>query len=455
MRKVFPVDRVLDELTRFTLGVRYDDLPEDIKAAAVERLVDAMGCAIGGYPSDAVAIGRKFAPVLAPGGYRYPARVIGGAERTTTADAAGFINSLMIRHLDFNDAVNGGHPSDSLGPLIALADSIGASGKQLLEALVAGYDIFVRQARAAQLREKGWDQGFGIGLAVVAGAAKLLDLTEEQTRHAFSISAIDIVPLRGTRAGELSTWKGAATSFDASHALAATFLASEGMTGPAKPFEGRHGVFELMSGPFEFGFADGRFHIGRTRLKYWPVEYHLQAAVWAGIELGKQVSVADIADVKISTYWAAWSETGSESAKWDPRTKETADHSMPYIFVRALENGELDHSVFQPECFLDPAVRPSMAKVTVDVDEELEAQFPDVVQMRVALTDTSGNVHRVSIVNPRGHEKNPVTPEEAADKFLRLARPSYSPERSQRMLDGLRAADQANHVSDLLDLMIL
>ena len=112
---------------------------------------------------------------------------------------------------------------------------------------MAGYDIFIRFALSAQLRERGWDQGFGIGLATTAGASILLRLDAEQTRHALAISAVSNVPLRATRAGELSLWKGAATSYTAQAALFGTLLAAEGMTGPEAPIDGRHGLKELVT----------------------------------------------------------------------------------------------------------------------------------------------------------------------------------------------------------------
>jgi 2-methylcitrate dehydratase len=448
------VDDVISTLTEFSCGVRFDQLPAGIVAAATERLVDTIGCAVGGAACEAARIGRRLAPALDIGHRQMAARPIGAAERTTTLESAGFINSAMIRYLDFNDTYPGGHPSDALGPVIALADTLGSSGAELVAAVAVGYDIFIKLAMAAKLRERGWDQGFGVGLATTAAASMLLGLDHERTRHALSISAVSNVPLRATRAGQLSLWKGAATSYAAANALFGTLLAAEGMTGPEAPVTGRHGLQELVTGEFELPPCDlDSFVTRQARIKYWPVEYHLQAAVWAGIEFRRLFGSATLESADISTYWSAWHETGSETAKWDPRTRETADHSMPYVFVKAFQTGALEVSAFEPEEYLDRAVRKEMDKVSVLVDDDLEAKFPDVIVMRATARTTDGRQHSVEIVNPRGHEENPVTSDEVAAKFLRLTAPGYGEQRAGGILASWSAIADARRVSDAIDLL--
>lgn len=153
------------------------------------------------------------------------------------------------------------------------------------------------------------------------------------------------------------------------------------------------------------------------------------------------------------TYWSAWHETGSEAAKWDPRTRETADHSMPYVFVRAFQTGALEVSVFEPEEYLDPTVRKEMDKVSVLVEDELEAKFPDEIVMRATARTADGRQHSVEIVNPRGHEANPVTSDEVAAKFLRLTTPGYGEQRAREILASWSAIAGARRVSDAIDLL--
>ena len=452
------MDSVISQLTEYVNTLRFADLPADVVDAAVERLVDTIGCAVGGHDCDAVLMGRRIAPPVQSIENIPAARAIGDRDRTISLTDAGFLNSAMIRYLDFNDTYPGGHPSDALGPVLALADAIGSSGKDLIVALVAGYDIFVRQAETAKLRERGWDQGFGVALATAAGASILLHLDAEKTWHAMSIAAVANVPLRATRAGELSLWKGAATSYAAQGALFTTLLAAEGMTGPAAPIDGRHGLKELVTGEFELQPFTGdteSFLTRMARIKFWPVEYHLQAAVWCGIELGRKLTDEEIESVEIETYWSAWHETGSEPAKWDPRTRETADHSMPYVFLRSLQAGALELSAFSPDQFLNPSARALMNRISVRVNDEFEAAFPEVITMRATATTFDGRTLTVEVVNPKGHEHNPVSAAETAEKFTRLALPIYGAERTKTALVAWRSIATANSVSDAYDTLIL
>ena len=301
-----------------------------------------------------------------------------------------------------------------MGALFAVAPQIGASGERLITATVVAYEIFIRLQMRAQLREKGWDQGFGISVGTAAGLANLMGLSREVAQHAIAITAVANTPMRATRAGQLSMWKGAATAYAVRNAVFGVQLAAAGMTGPEAPFTGRHGLVELISGPIElppFGTTPDDFLIPRAKIKYWPVAYSLQALVWAGIELRKQVAPTNSPAWMCRPIGSRWHESGSEPAKWDPRTRETADHSIPYILAWTLRHGVIDQQAFVPESYLDPSIRPLMNIITVRVDDEIEKEVQrGTIHMRVSAKDRSGKSYEVNIVNPLGHEKNPVSP---------------------------------------------
>jgi 2-methylcitrate dehydratase len=450
------VDEVVDRLADYCADLTFDQIPDEVVDAATQRLVDTVGCAIGGQGCEGAEFGRRIAPAVDPARIPTPARWLGHADRVTNIEAAGFINSAMIRYLDFNDSYpRGGHPSDALGPIIAHADATGASGRDVITAMVAAYDVFIRVASVTKLRERGWDQGYGIGLGVAAGVGKLLDLDRDRLRHALSISAVSNVPLRNTRSGQLSTWKGIAAAYAAKGAYFGTLLAAEGATGPEAPVSGRHGLKELVTGEFEFHplEGEGRFLAGKARLKYWPVESHLQPVVWAAMELGERIAVDDIASVAIATSYTSWHETASEPGKWDPRTRETADHSMPYVFVRSLEAGKLDVAAFDRDAYLDPGVRQVMEKVTAFVDDEIEKAFFDDVVLRVTAKTKSGVTHDVEVVNPKGHTKNPMTENEVGEKFIRLTEPRVGSARAGDALAFWRTIADHDTVTAGLDLL--
>jgi 2-methylcitrate dehydratase len=442
------LDPILNSLAEFATRLQYADLPSNAVHAARERMLDAVGCALGAYDCDTAQVGRSLA---GPAARRDVAGRILGSKDLVAADAAAFVNSCMIRNLDFNDTYPGGHPSDALGAHFAIAPQIGVSGQRLIAAAVVAYEIFIRIQMKGQLREKGWDQGFGISVGAAAGLCNLMGLDREVAKHAIAITAVANTPMRATRAGQLSMWKGAATAYAVRNAVFGVQLAAAGMSGPEAPFTGRHGLTDLITGPIElppFGTSPEDFFIPRAKIKYWPVVYNMQALVWCAIELRKKVAIDDIESIDVETYWSAWHESGSEPAKWDPTTRETADHSLPYILAWTLRHGLIDHDAFVRESYTDPSIRPLMNRVTVRVDDEFEKDFPRVVHMRMTAKDRAGRAHQVYVRNPLGHEDNPVSADDLAEKFRRLVAPRLGDRRTAAALQMWQRIDQLPDVTE-------
>lgn len=444
------MDGVTTAIADHAAALSFDGLPHAVVHAAKRHLIDTIACAIGGHGCDAARMGRRIAAGAVPG--LLPGRILGVSERAT-AEAAAFINGAMIRYLDFNDTVHGGHPSDTLGAVLAVADAAPADGRRLLSGMVAAYETATRLIAAAKLRERGWDQGFAIGIGAAAGVGHVLRLPAARIAHAVAIATVANVPLRATRAGELSKWKGAATAFACRNAVFAAQLAAEGMTGPEAAFAGRHGAFEQMGGAYALApFGEG-YLTPRVGFKYWPVENSAQAGVWAALALRDALPVAEIAAIDIAASGAAWHEIASEPAKWDPKTRETADHSLPYIFARALVDGGIGIAAFDAAAYLDPALRPLMAKIKVHRDEAIDQVYPAQVLMRVAATGLGGRRHDIEISNPRGHPANPMDDGEIARKFLRLAGPALGKARSEAALELLWTIEREPGVGRLFALL--
>ena len=445
------MDQILGGIADFATRLSYRDLSAAAVTAGKERLLDSIACAIGAYDCDTAEVGRSLAGP--PARKELAGRML-GSKKLAAADAAAFVNSCMIRNLDLNDIIQGGHPSDSLGGLLAVAPQIGASGEKLITAMVVAYEVFIRLLKGG-LREKGWDQGFGISVGTAAGLANLTGLGREAAQHAIAITAVANTPMRATRSGQLSMWKGAATAYAVRNAVFGVQLAAAGMTGPEAPFTGRHGLVDLITGPFElapFGTTAGDFFIPTVYIKYWPVAYSLQPVIWAGIELRKQVSPDQLASVDVQTYAFSVMESGSEPAKWDPKTRETADHSIPYVLARALLHGVIDEQAFIPESYLDPSIRPLMNSITVRVDDGIEQEVQrGTVHVRVSAKDRSGRSYEVDIVNPIGHEKNPLSAKDLAAKFKRLCEPRLGKRRTSAALKQWLNIETATDIKTAFD----
>jgi 2-methylcitrate dehydratase len=246
--------------------------------------------------------------------------------------------------------------------------------------------------------------------------------------NAVSLALVPHVPLRVNRTGVLSMWKGCATASAMHSALFAVRLAQLGMTGPDEPFTGKTGVFDQLTGPFEFALPanpDGRMVVEISHLKQFPAETHGQALLGLMPKVRAWRPVDDIASIEIETYWQAYHEIAMHPSKWDPTTRESADHSMPYLLAVALVDGEISiNSSFTPERIADPALRPLMNKISVREDPEFTAGFrppgsgiAGVPKYRVIVTDLHGERFVEEVGFHRGHYMNPMSRAEIDAKF--------------------------------------
>ena len=449
------MDSITHKLAEYSSASNFDDLTDESVHTATQRLVDSLGCALGAYDCEPAQIGRRLAAGQVPG--KYPGYVLCFGDRLP-AEAATFINSTMIRNFDFNDRYPGGHPSDCLGALLALAGAMNMDGKRFLASMSVVYEIFARLSDATRLSRNGWDQGYAIGIATAAGVCNLLRLSTEETAHAVGIAAASNLPLRVTRSGELTSWKNVATAYAARNGLFAALLAAEGMAGPGNAFDGRNGLWEKVTGPFElapFPNEGGAYLMPRVQLKYWPIETNGQAAVWAALELRSKVKPSDVKAIDVFTSKFTWFEIGSEPEKWDPKTRETADHSLPYIFARAVVDGPIRVSSFSDEAVRDASLRSFMAKIKVIPDESIEALLPEKTLIRVIATTLDGTRHAVEVVNPLGHPDNPMQDKHIEEKFITLVEPVLGRGRCRTVLARwwrVRDAEDIGQLIQMLDL---
>ena len=232
------------------------------------------------------------------------------------------------------------------------------------------------------------------------------------------------------------------------------------MTGPDRPFEGKHGLWDLITGPFEFAplpTASGPYRSPDVQLKAWPVEYNAQLPVWAALELRSKVDWRALTDIDIGTYTFAFTEIGGEPEKWDPQTRETADHSMPYIFARVLLDGAISVAAFDESAYRDPAIRPLMNRIHIRLDDEVNAMYPNVVAMKVKATTKDGRLIELFPRDPLGHSNNPMNDQDVREKFTRTVEPVYEREKTSTVLERwwriteLSAAEMSRALS-LLDI---
>ena len=209
------MDRIIESISRFQSGISYDDLPSDVVHAAKRVLVDTLGCAFGGHDTPAAAVARAIAEAVCPvEGSRRASVLVDGAP--TSPDLAAFANGVMLRVLDFNDSFhgkgNGGHPSDVIAGVVAVAESEHVDGASTLLGIISAYEVFCRYVGLTGLGANPWDHVSATVLGVAGAASRLMGLSEEQLRHALTLAIVPNMALRATRFEELSMWKACAAA---------------------------------------------------------------------------------------------------------------------------------------------------------------------------------------------------------------------------------------------------
>lgn len=416
------MDPTLSAVAEFVERTSAGDIPVTVMDRARDILVDTLACAVGGRDCPAGTFASECCSTSSVNG---DGVVIGG-DPPASAELAAFWNSAMIRYLEFNDSgATGGHPSDMIGAHVALSRVAGASGRDLLTALVIGHEVYNRISDRLLFDDERLDHGYATALGVAAAGARLLRLSAEQTRHALAFAATSALSMRAVRAGQLSHMKGFATALAAKQAVFYLQLARAGLTGPAEPFDGRHGVVELMTGragALELAPFDDWTILG-CKLKYWPAAYNTQPAIWAALELRDRLMAGEVESVTLGVSTRAFRESGSEAAQWNPQNRAAARRSIPYLFSRAFVDGVVDEESFDLVKIRDPVIGDLMKRVAVVVDPVMEAERPKLVLgCRAKAIDTGGSPREVYIDGTPGVAATWLTRDQIADKFLRLTR---------------------------------
>ena len=449
-----------EQLADYVHSINYQDVPENVVHETKKRIVDSLGCAIGAFNVDPVKISRKVAEAARDS----QGSTLFGTRKKTTPDLAAFVNGIMVRYFDYNDTYlskEPAHPSDNIGPCFSVAESERVTGRDLLLSIILAYEIQCRLCDAADIRHRGWDHVcYGLPSTALA-AGKLMDLDSQQMTQSVNLSLNSHITMRQVRAGELSMWKGCSFANAARNGVFSALLAREGMTGPSPIFEGEMGFFKQVSGPFEmniddFGGRNGSFKIAETYLKFFPAEIHSQTSIWAALEARKEIEKPeDIISVEIASHEAGYTILGKDPEKWNPLTKETADHSLPYIVGMALLEGKIDNSTYSEKKFRDPKILDFLKKITVVEDKALSSMYPEAVANRVTVKLSSGKVVSKQVNYHKGHPKNPMSDRDVEDKFQRLTRKILDKNHARRILDVVWNLEKAKDVSKLVSMVTL
>lgn len=449
-----PARTQAEMLARFVARSRFDAISPEAVAQLKIRVLDSLGTAMGALASPPMLILARIQDEL--GGNPAATRIGDGARGGTAADRAAFFNGALVRYLDFNDSFLAPgetcHPSDNLSAVLAASELRDASGGEFLTALATAYQVQIRLSEAAPVRARGFDHTTQGAFSAAAGASRALGLDASRTAHALAMSGASSCALRVTRTGRLSNWKGLAFPHVASVGTHCALLAMHGITGPLEVFEGNKGFMESVSGPFRIDWESEDLEaVRRTILKRHNAEIHSQSAIDAALELRPLVpnlsegaGLPLIERIELDVFQVAFDIIGGgeEGDKVSAiRTKEEADHSLPYLVAVALLDGEVLPRQFEPERIARQDVQRLMRRVRVRPDSALTREFPRQLPVRLRLFLTNGRVLAAQRTDYEGFLTRPMSWEAAERKFHLLAGPSSDESRRSEIIESVKALE--------------
>ena len=416
-----------EQLAAFVVRMTYENLSEEARHQLKIHILDALGCAFGALEGPPTKMLRA---QLEDFGGRPLVTLIGGGK--TAPDRAAFYNSALVRYLDYNDSYIAKnetcHPSDNLGAVLAASEYARRNGKEFLTALALAYQVQCRLSDVAPVRAKGFDHTTQGAYAVAAGVSKALGLDQNGVANAVAISGTAYNALRVTRTGSLSNWKGLAypdTAFGATHAA---FLAMRGITGPLEVFEGNKGLMDAITGHFELDWSRENLEaVRRTSVKKYNAEFHSQSVLEGVLELraAHHVRPEEIESIRIDIFDVAYHIIGGgeEGDKQRVRTKEEADHSLPYMVAVALLDGDVSPAQYARERIVREDAQNLLRKVTIQPDETLSKRFPAEMPCHITILLKDGRALDIEKQDYEGFYTRPMSWEKAVAKFERLATP--------------------------------
>src|SRR5712671_968311 len=471
-------DEVAALIARYTTSVP-GDLDGRTKRAAKAVLIDSIAVAMGALAHPAALAARRHAArfVLDDGGC-----AVWGATRRTTPEIAALVNGVLLRCYDYNDFFvgerNSGHASDMVSAVVAAAEWANVPGEKLLTALAVGYEVVGAAYDAFSTAPGGWDYTNLTAIGATCAIARVLDLAAGQTREALAMTVIphfasdEIESGELNARGDLTMWKRFNGGDAVRNSLQACLLASVGVEGAVRPFVGKFGFIAKLANRNDDAVAvlsarlDPKRPLARvcdTYFKRWPVGSLAQSAIQAALQARQNAGdVASIKQVRVFAEEGAYDHLVKiRKDPWHPISRETADHSLPYIVAAAVLDGYVRTDSFDPARVLDPArQRFLQEKIVVQSAPELGTLAGGKLKRaqagylsRVEIETHDGELIRGDAAPFPGHPKNPYSDDDLAEKLRENMTPFSGKQLSEQLIAFLASIEHAASVRNLTALL--
>ncbi|MBN6191939.1 MmgE/PrpD family protein [Microbacterium sp. SSW1-47] len=429
----------------------------------VNRIIDNAAVAAASLTRAPIVAARAqaFSHPVSTGGAG--ANLFGAAlDHRTSPEWAAWANGVAVRELDYHDtflAAEYSHPGDNIPPILAVAQHAGKDGRALVRGIATGYEIQMDLVRAICLHRHKIDHVAHLGPSAAAGIGTLLDLDVETIYQAVGQALHTTTATRQSRKGEISTWKAHAPAFAGKMAVEAVDRAMRGQTSPAPIYEGEDGVIAWMLDGKDAAYdvplpaaGEPKRAILDSYTKEHSAEYQAQALIDLARRLGLANPAlrdpANIESIVIHTSHHTHNVIGSganDPQKYDPTaSRETLDHSVPYIFAVALQDGGWHHvDSYAPERAGRADTVALWHKITTAEDPEWTRRYhsedPDEKafggRVEIRLTDGSTVVDEIAVADAHPLGARPFARADYIAKFRLLAEPVLEPAEIERFLE--------------------
>jgi len=431
----------------------------DVVAMVGDRLIDNAAVALAAIDREPVANARSMALAHPRAG----GATLYGLPATTTVGAewAAWANATAVRELDFHDtflAADYAHPGDSIAPLLAVAQQLGRTGADLLRGVAVAYEVHVALVKGICLHAHKKDHMAHLAPASAAGIGALLALPTEVVYQAVQQAVHTSFSTRQSRKGEISSWKAYVPGYSGLLAVLAVDRAMRGERSPSPIYEGEDSVVAWMLGGRDAVYqvplpdpGEPPRQILETYTKEHSAEYQAQALIDLAFRLRARVpDWARVARVLVRTSHHTHTVIGSGSndpQKYDPTaSRETLDHSIPYILAVALQDGRWHHvDSYLPERAARPDTVALWRKVETVEDPAWTARYhdPDPARKafggRVEITFDDGRViaDELEVADAHARGRAPFRRPKYVAKLDALVGDRLEPAERDRFLDAV------------------
>ncbi len=451
-------ETITAKMARWAADLKFEHIGGNAVHEARRYLLDSLGCAFGGLRQEDAEIALD---VLEEIGGKGNATIFGTGKKTDPVTAS-LANALMVRVMDYNDIYwqqDPSHPSDIIPAAIACGERAGGNGKDLVVGIVLGHEFEMRFCEAAfpGIRERGWHHATLTAFVSPIVAGRMLGLDWEKIQHAIGISASRHSTLGAVTAGKLTMMKNTVDPMATQSGVMAALLAEKGYTGPEHVVDGKEGLTHCFGPEWKLdiltdGLGDS-WRIEKCGMKAFPTEALTHAPISATLDIVIENDLApdQIEKVHIRSLARA-ADILADPSKYDPRSKETADHSLPYVIAAAIVDRQVTPAQFEQERIMDDKIREQLNKVEVVADPEIEAVFPELQRVEVLVKTTDGREFANQLDYPKGDPRNPLTDAEIEDKFDALSSPVLSDDARKRLKDAVWGLEKIGSITELMDL---